>query len=253
MTKFVSNMILMSATLNGDPGYAAVLIDVVDSRRHTDRLALQAAITEAATAVNGRTECLDPLTPTVGDELQATYTQPATAIRAVVELRLELRGIAELRAGIGWGDIIMHDAARTPFGQDGSAWWSAREALDQVAESTARSGYAARMGIRFAAEGPLAEPLLNEPTMTTRTGLPSAAPLAIQTQSTMQAMLALFDRALASVDAVESQIVLGDLAGHSTDAIAGRLGLTASAVSQRRGRNHLRELVAALRLVDTAV
>ncbi|MFT5201656.1 MAG: hypothetical protein ACI9C1_001034 [Candidatus Aldehydirespiratoraceae bacterium] len=232
-------------------GYAALLVDVVSSRAHADRGALQQAIGAASESVNHRVPCLDPLTATVGDELQATYAQPSLAIRAVVELRLELIGTTELRAGIGWGEITVHDPLRTPFGQDGPAWWAAREALDRVAASTPRSGYAARMGIQVvdaevaAAVGDDVDPRDG--------GLPPAQPLHLRPEALLQSQLALLDRSLAVLDRTEAQIVLGDLRQEPTDEIASALGLTPSAVSQRRSRNHLRPLVAALQLIDTAL
>ncbi len=231
-------------------GYAAVLVDIVDSRTHENRERLQAQVAAAAAAVNERIGSLDPLTTTVGDELQATYGDVLTAIRAAAELRLELTGVAEIRAGIGWGDIVMHDPDRTPFGQDGPAWWSARTALDRVASSTPRSGYDARLGLELAI--PLAPPVTEGGRRPTAGPLPPARPFAVDLDALLQSHLALLDRALATIDETEARIVLGDLADRSTRELAAELDLTASAVSQRRGRNHLRELVAALRVIDTA-
>ncbi|MEQ8840451.1 MAG: SatD family protein [Acidimicrobiales bacterium] len=237
------------------PGYAAVLIDIVDSRRHGDRAQLQAIVAAAAAEVNRHIIALDPLTATVGDELQATYADALLAIRGAAELRLELTGVVEIRAGIGWGDIVMHDPDRTPFGQDGPAWWAARAALDDVASSTARSGYAARLGIGFADT-----PTPNTPTPNTGTRpgsrssadpLPPPAPFSIDAAVVLRSHLALLDRALATVDPTEARIVLGDLHGRSNEELAAELDLGPSAVSQRRGRNHLRELVAALRVIGT--
>jgi len=236
-----------------DPsGYAAVLVDVVDSRNHSDRRQLQTEIAGAAEAVNRRIDALDPLTATVGDEMQAIYAQPLTAIRAVAELRLELIGTAEIRAGIGWGGIVMHDSRQAPFGQDGPAWWSARAALDAVASSSPRSGYQARLGLEIAGEH--RERILDEatPSSEAATDLPPPQRLRVDFEPLIRSHLALLDLAMGSIVSSEAQIVLGDLAGLSTDEIAARLELTPSAISQRRTRNHLRELVVALRLIDTA-
>jgi hypothetical protein len=231
-------------------GYAAVLVDIVDSRHHGDRAALQEQVAEAAAVLNARIPSLDPMTSTVGDELQATYADLFVAIRAVSELRLELAGVVGIRAGIGWGDIVMHDAERSPFGQDGPAWWSARSALDSVAASTAWSGYEARFGVEFAAEAPAVAS--DAPPRETSTTRPPARPLALDAVAVVRSHLALLDRAFATIDATEARIVLGDLAEVPTEEIAAELSLSSSAVSQRRRRNHLRELVAALRVIDTA-
>ncbi len=234
------------------PGYAAVLIDVVASRARLDRAALQAEVGAALEAVNGRRPALDPLTQTVGDEIQGTYGGLLDAVRAVAELRLELLGRVALRAGIGWGDIVMHDPDRAPFGQDGSAWWAARAALDTVARSGPRSGYAARVGLEMAT--PQTAVGAAPPSRARAPGgpLPPPRPPDVALEVVLRSHLALLDRALATVDETEARIVLADLQGHNTDTIAGALGITASAVSQRRSRNHLRELVVALRLIDTS-
>ncbi|MEZ5165183.1 MAG: hypothetical protein R2695_01360 [Acidimicrobiales bacterium] len=73
-----------------DEDRAAVLVDVVGSRRHEDRRGLQSGISNALSAVNQRVRAVAPLAATVGDEIQATYGDPMTAVRAVVHLRLEL-------------------------------------------------------------------------------------------------------------------------------------------------------------------
>lgn len=245
MTNFVTNMEHVI-----EPGYATLLVDIVGSRAHDDRTALQADIVSAAAVVNAQVPALDPLTPTVGDELQGTYADLVHAIRAAAELRLELVGRAEIRAGIGWGEIVMHDPARTPFGQDGSAWWSARSALDAVASSTPRSGYAARLGLEVAGSSAQHRAQAT-PARSSEGRLPAPRPLAVDLVALLRSHLALLDRALATVDATEARIVLGDLHGESTERTADRLGISPSAVSQRRGRNHLRELVVALRLIDT--
>jgi len=251
MMNIVSKMDVVLEFIDDSCGYAAVLVDVVDSRAHRDRGQLQIEIVRAAEAVNRRIEALDPLTATVGDELQAIYPQPLVALRAVAELRLELIGTTALRAGIGWGDIVMHDARRTPFGQDGPAWWSARAALDAAAASSPRSGYEARIGIEFDVAEAEAEPadFREEPAAT---DLAPPQRLRFEIEPLIRSHVALLDRALASIDATEASIVLADLSGASTDQIADDLGLTPSAISQRRTRNRLRELVVALRLIDTA-
>ena len=222
-------------------GYAAVLVDVVASREHPDRASLQAAVHAAADAVNRRAQALDPLTATVGDELQATYAGVLPAIRAAARLRLELADTIAVRTAIGWGDIEIHDPRRTPFGQDGSAWWAARAALDRLALDRIGIGL---LGIDYAdpascTEGP-------------RGGLPAPSPLDAGALALVRSHLRLLDHALARLDAVEARILLGDLDGRSTGAIAADVGISPSGVSQRRRRNNLRGLAAALALGDTA-
>lgn len=62
---------------------AATLIgDVVRSKGHDDRVALQAAVTEALHVVNGLVRPLQPFEATLGDEFQGAYDTVQGAVRA---------------------------------------------------------------------------------------------------------------------------------------------------------------------------
>lgn len=228
------------------PGYAAVLVDVVDSRHHPDRESLQRALTSVADTTNNRRPGLDPFVPTVGDELQATYATVVDAVVAAVEMRLRLIGIADIRIGIGWGNIVVHDPARTPFGQDGPAWWAARAALDEMDAATARTSYPSRIRLSGLEADDPAPPESQLASRSVDAGLPKPCQLEIPALLALRALVTLLDRSLIGLDATEAAIVLGDRERASTAEIAARVGLSASAVSQRRGRNHLREIVVAL-------
>jgi DNA-binding CsgD family transcriptional regulator len=41
--------------------------------------------------------------------------------------------VVDVRCGLGAGEIDLIDGTRTPLVQDGPAWWSAREALEELA------------------------------------------------------------------------------------------------------------------------
>ena len=219
-------------------GYAAVLVDVVASRDHPDRASLQTAVVNAADAVEQLEPALDPFTATVGDELQGTYAGILAAVRAIARLRLLLVETADVRAAIGWGDIEIHDPDRSPFGQDGSAWWAARDALDGLD----RTGVG-RLGVAYAEPASCSDG--------TRGGLPAPAPLDAGSLTLVRSHLRLLDHALARLDAVEAHILLGDLDGRPTDEIASEVGISASGVSQRRRRNNLRGLAAAIAMRDS--
>lgn len=216
-------------------GYAAVLVDVIGSRDQPDRGALQQAVQAAADRVNVAAPGLDPLTATVGDELQGTYACVADAIASVARLRLELIGTVDVRAAIGWGRIEIHDPARTPFGQDGPAWWSARAALEELSEGSRWHG---RLAVEIADPRP--------PSTGGVGGLPAPRPLDIGPVGLLHSQLVLLDHALGRLDRIEARIVLGDLDGRATDEIATEVGISASGVSQRRRRNNLRALAAAI-------
>lgn len=233
----------------GSAGYAAVIVDLVGSRATASRPDLQDRLLAAVAAAGQRAddrpgEVLDPLTVTVGDEMQATCATVLTAIRLVAELRLLLRvdGI-DARAGIGWGAIVVRDPERAPLAQDGPAWWRARAALDTVADSTAWASYDRRMAADL--------PLVPDDDVVAATGLPDPRPLDVAPGALLESHLALLDRSLGLLDEEDALVVLHDLRGGPTAPLADRLGVAANSVSMRRSRNHLRELTHGLGRLST--
>lgn len=104
--------------------------DLVGSRRLPDRAAAQ----DRLGAVLGElTEVLDPvqaLEATVGDEFQGAFASLADASLAALLVRLAMRPVVDIRCGLGFGPVTVHDATRRPLLQDGPGWWAAREALE---------------------------------------------------------------------------------------------------------------------------
>ena len=115
--------------MKGFPECVALLGDVVRSRS-SDRSRVHEALLAAIEACNDAHPPLDPLRVTVGDEIQGVYTTLGRAVAAMLLLRDELLGIAEVRCGLGGGDVQVIDARRGI--QDGSAWWRAREAIERA-------------------------------------------------------------------------------------------------------------------------
>lgn len=142
------------------PECVALLGDVVRSR-DSDRAALHAAMLAAIAATNRRVPPLDPLRVTVGDEVQGVYPTLGAAVEAAWFLRDELLGSAEVRIGLGGGELRVIDAERGI--QDGPAWWNAREAIERVETLAAKPGHrSARTAIvdARAASNPLTDSLL---------------------------------------------------------------------------------------------
>lgn len=112
-----------------DPTGVAVIVDLIGSRRLPDRALSQRQLTEAADRVNKLIAPIQPIAATVGDEFQALYADAASAFEATLLMRLWLPAGLDTRFGIGAGgyrtiSTVPHDI------HDGSAWWSAREAID---------------------------------------------------------------------------------------------------------------------------
>lgn len=110
--------------------------DVVESRKVADRRSLQkglnVALREAAEAFGpGPME----LQPTIGDEFQGSFNSLADLLGASLLIRLELLRITgvDCRFGLGFGEVGIVDEA-SPRSQDGPGWWSARAAIERVAD-----------------------------------------------------------------------------------------------------------------------
>ncbi len=107
--------------------------DLVGSRRASvERAALQdrfGAVLSEVTAMLGPAQALEP---TRGDELQGAFTTVGDALTAALLVRLALLPDADVRCGVGFGEVSVHDADRTPVLQDGPGWWSARKAIEEI-------------------------------------------------------------------------------------------------------------------------
>lgn len=192
-------------------------MDVVSSRT-TDRAALHAALLSAVDRTNDRALPIDPLRPTVGDEVQGVFATPGAALAASFTLRLELAPAWDVRFGIGVGTVDVIDAERGI--QDGPAWWSAREAIDRVKDLAARPGHeSARTALRDPRPG--ADPLADPAVRLVDAHLYRLRPGAVRTMR-------------------------GLWAGLDNAAIAADEGITESANSQRVGTNQLRPLLDAM-------
>jgi hypothetical protein len=70
------------------------------------------------------------------------------AIEASIQLHLRSLGLIRLRIGIGCGELIAEDPARSPFGQDGPCWWRARDAIEVVDSSSQGNAQGLRTAVR---------------------------------------------------------------------------------------------------------
>jgi hypothetical protein len=118
--------------MTGSSQSFAVIGDVVGSRGWADRSALQRALVDVLEEVNRHETSVQELAPTIGDEFQAVYADLGTALRATLLLRLVLPDDLDCRIGIGAGEVTI--VGRSDYGltQDGSAWWSARTAIEEA-------------------------------------------------------------------------------------------------------------------------
>lgn len=195
----------------------ALLADQIESRQ-TDRAATHPAILAAIEETNARVPTLDALRVTVGDELQGVYATLGDALTASHVLRGLLLGATELRFGLGGGEVRVIDAERGI--QDGSAWWRARDAIDEVEKLAAEAGFSGlRTGIGD--ERDIANPLT-------------------------VAMIRLVDAHLARLRDGAREALRSLLDGHNNQTAAKLAGISPSANSQRINNNDLRVLADAI-------
>lgn len=189
---------------------ATVIGDVVASRRAPDRRALHRRLGSALDAAG--------LDFTVGDEFQGTHPTVGAAIDAALTIRLAVAPDIDIRFGIGWGAVDILDAVTGI--QDGPGWWAARDAIEWTASAQRQPGLAAvRTSYRRAADSPGPD------------------------EEAVNAALMCRDHLLGSLDDRSLRILKGLLNHLTKKDIAAAEHVSASAVSQRAGRDGLDLLV----------
>lgn len=193
---------------------ATLIGDVIGSRRAADRRGLHRALHRAlADVADG---ALDAPAFTVGDEFQGSYATTGAALDAALRVRLAVAPDIDVRFGIGWGAVTILDA--TAGIQDGPGWWAAREAIEWVASAQRQSGLAL-----------------------VRTAFRSARP----DVDAVNAALMCRDHLVGSLDDRSLRILKGLLTERTKKDIAAAEHISASAVSQRAGRDGLDLIVQA--------
>lgn len=204
---------------------AALIGDVIHSKKASDRRNLQARLDGALQSVNQLMRPRQSLVATIGDEFQGLFASLEDAIDVTMRLRILLMGELEFRAGIGWGEFTILDDSREPFGQDGPCWWRAREALEEVVRSERSNQEPA--SLRTAC----------------RTGEPG--------EGLINGMLALRDELLGGMDRADGVILTSLLGGGTQVEAAATLGINQSSVSRRMQAHGLAALLRCRRLLAT--
>ncbi|MGP7961521.1 SatD family protein [Sanguibacter sp. A247] len=111
----------------------ALIVDIVGSRDLPDRTRAQRDVLDAFARAAERIPLAEPLHATVGDEFQAVADDLVALVWTTGVVRLLLPEGLDVRCGIGRGEILPvaspSDGAAI---QDGSAWWNARDAIDEA-------------------------------------------------------------------------------------------------------------------------
>lgn len=194
-----------------------VIGDLVGSRGLADRGTAQRAVAAALTEVTDSLRPVQDFEPTIGDELQGACASLADALAATLRVRLALRGVVDVRWGVGYGEVEVHDPTRRPILQDGPGWWAARAALESIAGP--------RTGRRTAFRGP--------------------------EETTVNAYLVCRDQLVDRLSDRGAEIARLALGGLLQKDIAARVGVSASAVSQQFARG-VGAVVSSQRLLSEA-
>ncbi len=196
---------------------ATLIGDVVGSRQVVDRSAAHRATNRALRDVGAG--AIDAPAFTVGDEFQGSYPTVGAAIDAALSIRLALAPGIDVRFGIGWGAVSILDPQAGI--QDGPGWWAAREAIEWTAAAQRQPGLAmVRTSFRVAGVDRTDADAIN-------------------------AALLCRDHLLGSLDDRSIRIVKGLLTNQTKKDISAAEGISASAVSQRAGRDGLDLIVVA--------
>jgi hypothetical protein len=196
---------------------ATLIGDIVGSRHVTDRAAAHRAVNRALR--DTAADAIDPPAFTVGDEFQGSYPTVGGAIDAALALWLAMAPEIDVRFGVGWGSVMVLDAGAGI--QDGPGWWAAREAIEWTAATQRQPGLAlVRTSFRVNGE-------------------------ARQDVDAINAALLCRDHLIGSLDERSIRILKGLLNNHTKKDIAATEGISASAVSQRAGRDGLDLIVQA--------
>ncbi len=238
--------------------YFAVLGDIVGSRTHDERASLQDQVRSALRSANGVLPAIQELVPTIGDEFQGLYEDLSVALEATLLVRVTLIGRADVRFGVGAGDLVLEPGPESPFGQDGPAWWAARDAIGRAAHSARRRE--SPQGLRTVfADGRDLRPGRANPAPDLRSG--RARPARSESgepqqrppfEALVNAYLCCRDELVGGMDERDARLLLALIQGDSRSAAASAEGISSSAVSQRRIRNGSYAIERATRLMKEA-
>ena len=203
----------------------AVIVDIVRSRELTDRRTAQRQLETAFALVNESGHATQPFAASVGDELQALFPSAPHALRAVLLVRLALPPALDCRFGMGSGVVRTVGTGLTAPLQDGSAWWLARDAIDEVHRR--ESSRTPSLHTWYLADPETAEP----------SDLP---------EGIVNAYLLARDHLVSEMSDRARRLSLGLLLGRNQSALAREEGITQGAVSQSLQRSGASTLLAGL-------
>lgn len=192
---------------------AAVIVDIVGSRKLPDRGFAQDAIRAAFAAADALAQPARTLWSTSADEFQAIYASATFAAAATGYARLALPDGVDIRFGIGLGTSTLVEHGDAGDVLDGDAWWNARAAIEEAERRAGRGGLERSWAIGTAAD------------------------------TELNAALLLRDHIIGTMKPRERRIAAGLCAGRTQSEIAAAEQISQSAVSQSSRRSGAGTLV----------
>lgn len=202
----------------------ALIVDIVGSRDLPDRAGAQRAVLDAFGRAAERVPLSEPLHATVGDEFQAVADDLAALVWTTAVARLVLPEGVDVRCGLGRGETrTVADAGTGAPIQDGSAWWAARDAIEEAHRLADAHAPWARTWFHGGDDADVA---------------------------LLGAQLLLRDRMIGSMTTTQRAYAGAVALGATQAEVAARHDVTQPAVSQALRRSDGAALVAALRLLE---
>ena len=113
--------------------YAAIMFDVVDSRRYLDRYDIQNLLMRSVEYLNDvyKNAIKKEVVSSAGDEFQGLFLDLSSAFLYIRKLQLLIYPI-KVRCGIGYGEIKYDKAEWMSSAFDGEAYYLARDAINSI-------------------------------------------------------------------------------------------------------------------------
>ena len=212
----------------------AVIVDIVGSRRIADRTSAQRTIDGVLQRLTEDGPPVDvPLHPIVGDEMQGVYPHRDAALLATLLFQLALPDGIECRFGVGLGEAGEIPSASGGI-SEGTAWWAARAAIEDVEALAARAVASARTQVARWSSDAASSGAASEDGDDLRV---------------VNAYLLSRDHLVAQMSERSRRLTYGRCVGATQRALAAAEGITQSAVSQALASSGANAVVEGFRLL----
>ncbi len=122
--------------------YAAVMFDIIESRRYNERYDVQNLLMESVSYLNHvyKSSIKKEVVCSAGDEFQGLFMDLQTAFLYIRKLQLLIYPI-KIRCGIGYGEIKYDVEEWTSSAIDGEAYYLCRDAINAISKRRSNTIY----------------------------------------------------------------------------------------------------------------